>query len=55
MVIVEPGDQFAIHRGSAGGLRIGSVGVGQHEKADEISDERLRPWIKALENLNLDL
>ena len=55
MVIVEPGDQFASHRGSTGGLRIGLVGIEQGEKADEISEERLRPWIKALEKLNLDL
>lgn len=55
MIIVEPGDQFASHKGGSGGLRIGLVGVEQDENAEEISEERLRPWIKALEKLNLDL
>lgn len=55
MVIVEPGDQYASHSGSTGGLRIGSVQVAERdEELYEISDERLRPWIKALENLDLN-
>jgi hypothetical protein len=55
MVIVEPGDNYATHSGSTGGLRIGSVRVAdRNEEHDEISEESLRPWIKAIESLNLD-
>jgi hypothetical protein len=55
MVIVEAGDQYASHSGSTGGLRIGAIQViGRNEEPEEISEERLRPWIKALENLNLN-
>jgi hypothetical protein len=55
MVIVEPGDQDASHSGSTGGLRTGPVQVAQRDaECDEVSDESLRPWIKALENLDLN-
>jgi hypothetical protein len=55
MVIVEPGDPYARHSGSTGGLRIGSVQVAQRDAdLDEVSEESLRPWIKALEDLDLD-
>ena len=55
MVIVEPGDNYATHSGSTGGLRIGSVRVAErNEEHYEISEESLRPWIKAIESLNLD-
>lgn len=55
VVIVEPGDQYASHSGSTGGLRIGAVQVAERDKeAEEVSEESLRPWIKALENLDLN-
>ena len=55
MVVVEQGDLYASHNGSTGGLRIGALEViDQGEKAEELSEERLRPWIKALESLDLD-
>ena len=55
MVIVELGDQYASHSGSAGGLRIGAVQVTERDKEpEEVSEESLRPWIKALENLDLN-
>lgn len=55
MVIVEPGDRYARHSGSTGGLRIGTVQVAQRNAdLDEISEESLRPWIKALEDLDLN-
>jgi len=53
MVIVEPGDPYASHSGSTGGLQIGAVQVKERE-VYEISEESLRPWIKALENLDLN-
>ena len=55
LVIVEPGDLYASHSGSAGGLRIGAVQVKEREEAPGgISEESLRPWIKALEKLDLN-
>lgn len=55
MVIVETGDQTVGHSGSSGGLRISSVEVTQSEKYNgEISEESLRPWIKAIEDLDID-
>ncbi len=55
MIIVEPGDQHAGHSGSIGGLRIGAVQVIEPvEEPEEISEERLLPWIKALEDLDLN-
>jgi hypothetical protein len=59
MVVVEPGDQYVSHSGSTGGLRIGGVRVKERDEeldevSGEITEERLRPWIKALENLDLD-
>ena len=55
MVIVEPGDQNASHSGSTGGLRIGAVQVKERdEELYEISEESLRPWIKAIEKLDLN-
>jgi hypothetical protein len=55
LVIVEPGDKYASHSGSIGGLRIVAVQVKERdEEPYEISEERLRPWIKALEDLNLN-
>ena len=52
MVIVETGDPYANHSGSMGGLRINAVQA--KERDEEVSEERLRPWIKALENLDLN-
>ena len=55
LVIVEAGDQYASHSGSLGGLRIGASQAAKIEDEDyEISEERLRPWIKALENIDLN-
>lgn len=59
MIVVEAGNQYASHSGSTGGLRIGAVRVKERDEAiaedlGEISEESLRPWIEALENLDLD-
>jgi hypothetical protein len=51
--IVEPGDLYASHSGSTGELRIGGVDVRQYHE-QEISEERLRPWIQALDKMDLD-
>ena len=59
MVVIEEGDRYVNHNGSTGGLRIGAVQVKERDEnfedvSDEISEESLRPWIEALENLDLD-
>ena len=55
MIIVETGDKYASHSGNTGGLRIGAVKVMERDEMPEvISEERLRPWLKALENLDLN-
>jgi hypothetical protein len=55
MVIVDPGDKYAGHSGSIGGLRVGTNRISELKKeAEEISEDRLIPWIKALEKLNLN-
>jgi len=55
VVVIDPGDQYASHFGGTGGLRMGAVQVREHnEELNEFSDERLSPWIEALENLDLD-
>jgi hypothetical protein len=54
-VIVEPGDQYASHSGSTGGIRIGTVQVRErNDEFVEITEESLRPWIQAIESLDLD-
>ena len=55
MVIIDVGDQSASHSGSTGGLRVGVVRVMERdEEPYEISEESLRPWIKAFEKLDLN-
>jgi len=55
MIILEPGDQYARHSGSKGGLQIGPVQLARGDtEIDEVSEESLRPWIRALDDLNLD-
>jgi hypothetical protein len=53
MIVIEPGDLFANHSGSKGGLKIGSTQLNPQNEED-VSDEHLRPWIDALDNLDFD-
>ncbi len=54
MIIVEPGDQSAIHSGSKGGLRIRAVQViQQNPEPNEVPEENLRSWTKGLKDLDL--
>ncbi len=52
-IVLEPGDEYAQHSGSKGGLRIGPVQVTQVAE-DEISEENLRVWREALEDIEFD-
>ncbi len=54
MIILEPGDQSVIHSGSKYNLRIGAVPATQQDaEPDEVSEERLLAWIRALETMDL--
>jgi len=55
MMVINPGDQYARHSGSTGGLFIGTIQVReQGEEMEEVSEESLRPWIEALKKINVD-
>ena len=55
VIIVEPGDQFASHSGSVGGVQVVGVHVTESkEEEKELSEGRLRPWMKAMEKLDLN-
>jgi hypothetical protein len=55
MIVLEPGNRYVSHSGSVGGLRIGLVQIAQQdEESDDVTEESLRPWIKALKDLDLD-
>jgi hypothetical protein len=66
-VIMEPGDEYAAHTGSKGGLLIGTPQVAQGEEntfevsgADPVEDaetpltDELRPWLKWMKDAGLD-
>ena len=52
-IVLEPGDEQVSHSGGKGGLRIESIEVSQAEE-DQISEESLRFWQKALEEIDMD-
>jgi len=52
-IVLEPGDEQVSHSGGKGGLRIGSINVTQAEE-DQLSEESLRIWKKALEKIDMD-
>ena len=54
MILIEPGDQYARHSGSTGGLHIGSPQVIQDDEAPLIEDFRLAPWLAWLEEVDFD-
>ena len=52
-IVLDPGDEYAPHSGATGGLSVGPVEVSQSEE-EPMSDESLRFWQRALEELELD-
>ena len=54
MIIIEPGDQYARHSGSTGGLHIGSSQVDQDNEALSVDDSSLAPWLAWLEEVDFD-
>lgn len=53
LVFLDLGNVYVCHKGRKNRLIIEPSQATQVEE-DEISEESLRPWIKALENLDLD-
>jgi len=54
MIIIEPGDQYARHSGSTGGLHIASSQVDQDNEALLVDDSSLAPWLAWLEEVDFD-
>ena len=50
-IVLARGDEHAIHNGGKGGLSIGSVRTIKTDD-DEISDESLRPWLDAFDDVD---
>jgi hypothetical protein len=53
LVILDLGNVHVWHKGRKNGLPIEPVQATQVEE-DEISEESLRPWLKALDEMDLD-
>jgi hypothetical protein len=51
-IILEPGDEIAIHSCSKGGLRIGQLTITQEATSDPL--EGLGPWMQWLTSADLD-
>jgi hypothetical protein len=54
MIILEPGDQYAQHSGSTGGLRIGSPQIDQDNEAPLVDDPSLAPWLAWLDEVDFE-
>ena len=54
MVVIEAGDEYAVHSGSTGGIHIGSPQVVPVQKTEEIDEQKLGVWIKWLETVDFD-
>jgi hypothetical protein len=51
-IVLEPGDECVIHGGAKGGLR---MGLAEFSHDDPTLLEGLRPWVRGLKDINLDL
>ena len=54
MIIIEPGDQYARHRGSQCDLDTEALQVEQNDEAPLTEDSRLAPWLAWLEEVDFD-
>ena len=54
MIIIEPGDRYARHRGSQCDLDIDALQVEQNDEALFTEDPRLAPWLAWLEEVDFD-
>jgi len=55
-IVLEQGDMYAAHSGSKGGLRLGPIDITQGNEIEQSSaeDTYLAPWVKWLENVDMD-
>ncbi|OGO48558.1 MAG: hypothetical protein A2W37_15350 [Chloroflexi bacterium RBG_16_63_12] len=54
MIIIEPGDQYARHRGSQCDLDTEALQVEQNDEVLLAEDSRLAPWLAWLEEVDFD-
>lgn len=55
MIVLDVGDPYAQHTGTRGILRTSLMQVEQAKvDSEEIPEKSLRPWIKAIEKLDID-
>jgi len=52
-VVLEPGDQYAAHTGGKGGLRIGSLQVGDGKETEPAEELSLGSWEEWLADVDL--
>jgi hypothetical protein len=53
-IILEPGDEYAMHSGSKGGMRIGSLGISEDAEEPMLSDELRSALEEVLGNIDFD-
>jgi hypothetical protein len=53
-IVLEPGDEYALHSGSKGGLRMGSLQISEAKDEPELSEELRAALDEVLENLDFD-
>lgn len=55
-IVLEPGDEMAIHSGGKGGLRMGAPEIRPvvEEPLTQDEEEHLAPWIDWMEQVNFD-
>lgn len=52
-IVLEPGDNYAIHAGGKGGLSMGTLQVAQEEDTS-YDDKYLTPWIEWMEKIDFE-
>ena len=53
-IVLVPGDEYALHSGGKGGLRMGSVQISEAEDEPELSDELRAALDEALDDIDFD-
>jgi len=52
-IVLEPGDDYAVHTGAKGGLKMGAPETVQEEDSFE-DDKYLIPWLEWMEKVDFD-
>ena len=53
-IVLEPGDNYAVHSGGKGGLSMGAIQVSHKGNASNEDDESLTPWIEWMEKIDFE-